>query len=209
MNQNIAPLEKFEKAMLIAGCRQGKRTSGRDQPWTCPAHEDTHPSLDVREGDDGRVLFTCRAGCSQEAVLAALEFEARDLFPSSSARPGAQPGGQRRNSAGLSPNRGEERGGSEREGLTLEAYAEAKRLDVNRLESFGLRQVGYFSAPAVEIPYFDEAGERAAIRYRLRLEKGPEGDERFRWKKGSKPLLYGLGRVASRALVTRTSRWSK
>lgn len=45
----------------------------------CPAHADKDPSLsiDVR---DGRILVHCHAGCSQEAVLAALGIEARYLF---------------------------------------------------------------------------------------------------------------------------------
>lgn len=37
----------------------------------CPAHDDTNPSLDVTQ-KNGRVLFCCRAGCSQREVLSAL-----------------------------------------------------------------------------------------------------------------------------------------
>jgi hypothetical protein len=37
----------------------------------CPAHQDNDPSLDVVE-KNGMVLFTCRAGCTQESVLDAL-----------------------------------------------------------------------------------------------------------------------------------------
>ena len=38
----------------------------------CPAHDDTEPSLDVREGDHA-AMWICRAGCTQEAVLAAVQ----------------------------------------------------------------------------------------------------------------------------------------
>lgn len=38
----------------------------------CPAHDDHEPSLSVSEGDDGRLLTHCHAGCSAEAVWAAL-----------------------------------------------------------------------------------------------------------------------------------------
>ena len=195
MSRNIAPLEKFEKELLIAGCRRDTRTSGRDRRWTCPAHDDAHPSLDVREGDAGQVLFTCRAGCSQEGVLAALEFEARDLFPSSSARPGAQPGGQRRNFADLSRDCGEKCGEAGARGLTLEQYALAKCLDVAILMSFGLRDREWYGTPALAIPFHSEDGEIAAIRYRLCIKKGAGGDERFRWRKGDKPSLYGLEKL--------------
>lgn len=50
----------------------------------CPAHDDHEPSLHVEESEDGKVLFVCRAGCKQAAVLAALEHRGvrkRDLFP--------------------------------------------------------------------------------------------------------------------------------
>jgi 5S rRNA maturation endonuclease (ribonuclease M5) len=44
----------------------------------CPAHEDKHPSLKVREGDD-RLLVHCHAGCSQDDVLAALGLSWKDV----------------------------------------------------------------------------------------------------------------------------------
>lgn len=39
----------------------------------CVAHEDRNPSLSVSDGDDGRLLWNCKAGCSQEAVQSGLE----------------------------------------------------------------------------------------------------------------------------------------
>ena len=33
----------------------------------CPGHEDRHPSLSIREGDDGRILIHCHAGCTPDA----------------------------------------------------------------------------------------------------------------------------------------------
>jgi hypothetical protein len=46
----------------------------------CPAHEDRSPSLSIREGDGGRILLHCFAGCSFEAVCAALKMETREFF---------------------------------------------------------------------------------------------------------------------------------
>jgi hypothetical protein len=43
---------------------------------------------------------------------------------------------------------------------------------------------------AVRIPYLGTGGEELAVRFRIALQ----GD-RFRWKSGSKPCLYGLNRV--------------
>ncbi len=34
----------------------------------CPAHDDKHPSFNIRELDDGRVLINCKAGCSTEEI---------------------------------------------------------------------------------------------------------------------------------------------
>lgn len=59
---------------------QGVRRSGDGFVARCPAHDDRKPSLSITEGDDGRVLLTCHAGCSTEQVLAALSLTWDDLF---------------------------------------------------------------------------------------------------------------------------------
>lgn len=46
----------------------------------CPAHDDRNPSLSIGEGDDGRTLLCCHAGCDTEAVLTAAGLTAADLF---------------------------------------------------------------------------------------------------------------------------------
>jgi putative DNA primase/helicase len=38
----------------------------------CPAHDDRRPSLSIREGDGGKSLLYCYAGCSYESIIAAL-----------------------------------------------------------------------------------------------------------------------------------------
>ena len=48
---------------------------------SCPAHEDHHPSLSIREMKDGRVLLHDFAGCSVAAILAATALTFEDLFP--------------------------------------------------------------------------------------------------------------------------------
>ena len=51
--------------------------------WTaaCPAHADAHPSMTIKELEDGRVLVHCFAGCSVEAIVGALGLELDALFP--------------------------------------------------------------------------------------------------------------------------------
>lgn len=46
----------------------------------CPAHDDKNPSLGISEGEDGRVLLKCWAGCATEAIVGALGLEMQDLF---------------------------------------------------------------------------------------------------------------------------------
>lgn len=57
------------------------KANGRGWMARCPAHDDRTPSLAIAQGDDGRVLLKCHAGCSHQAIVAALGIEERELFP--------------------------------------------------------------------------------------------------------------------------------
>ncbi|MEX1090137.1 MAG: DUF3987 domain-containing protein [Phycisphaeraceae bacterium] len=52
----------------------------------CPGHDDRKPSLSIATGDDGRALLHCQAGCTVEAVTAALGLTMRDLMPADTTR---------------------------------------------------------------------------------------------------------------------------
>jgi putative DNA primase/helicase len=75
--------------------------------------------------------------------------------------------------------------------LTLARYAAAKGLPIGFLKSCRLSELTFDRKPAVRIPYFGEEGEEPAVRFRIALD----GD-RFRWKSGTKPCLYGLNRLS-------------
>jgi hypothetical protein len=76
---------------------------------------------------------------------------------------------------------------------TIAALSEAKKLPVSFLQSLGLRDCSYLSAPAIRIPYFAaDGGEELAIRFRVALD----GPDHYRWRKGSKARLYGLARLS-------------
>lgn len=68
------PVDRVEAALITHGC------TGRNSMWTCPAHDDQNPSLSLSEGADGRALLWCHAGCSSDAVLAALGLTTADLY---------------------------------------------------------------------------------------------------------------------------------
>src|SRR5262249_17562014 len=65
-------------AVIAALEERGSVHRGRD--WQCPAHEDRTPSLGVKEGEDGRALIKCQAGCEPEAIVKALGLSMADLF---------------------------------------------------------------------------------------------------------------------------------
>jgi hypothetical protein len=58
------------------------RRAGKGFTACCPAHDDKHsPSLSLSEGDDGKILLHCFAGCAPAAVVAAIGLSLSDLFP--------------------------------------------------------------------------------------------------------------------------------
>jgi putative DNA primase/helicase len=57
------------------------RKSGNGWSARCPAHDDRRASLSVAQGDDGKALVKCHAGCDTSAVLAAVGLKLADLFP--------------------------------------------------------------------------------------------------------------------------------
>jgi putative DNA primase/helicase len=76
---------------------------------------------------------------------------------------------------------------------TLQAYAKLKQFSVPFLKELGLHDCQYRGAPAVAIPYRNANGKEVALRYRTALY----GDrtDRFAWRRGDKPRLYGLDRL--------------
>lgn len=134
----------------------------------CPAHDDQHASLSIRaEGE--RVLVKCFAGCEFPRICAALGLTPGDFFVSSSPETGATP---------QHPP----------PGCTVQAYADAKRLPLDFLKTIGLTDTRRNGVACVRIPY----GPDGPVRFRT----GLTGGDRFRWRSGSRPTLYGLWRLA-------------
>ena len=150
-----------------SGCACGKRGITH-----CPAHGDVKPSLNVKEGDGGKVLVKCFAGCTQEAVIGALQ--ERGLWPQ----------------AGRGVDGVDQRKAT---GLTVAELAEAKGLDAGLLRDVGVRDgvAGRLRAPCADVPYLGVDGEVVAVRKRLRLT----GEPRFIWRRGDHVAPYGLWRL--------------
>jgi hypothetical protein len=61
----------------------GARPSAKGWIANCSGHEDKIPSLSICEGQSGRVLIKCHAGCQTAAIVRALGLQVRDLFADS------------------------------------------------------------------------------------------------------------------------------
>lgn len=63
---------------IAAELGKARRTSNG---WSCrcPAHDDHDPSLSISDGDRGKLLVTCFAGCEPTAVIS--ELKLRGLWP--------------------------------------------------------------------------------------------------------------------------------
>ncbi|MBT6485516.1 MAG: DUF3987 domain-containing protein [Planctomycetaceae bacterium] len=66
--------------LVLSKLSEAKQTSSGGMA-RCPAHEDRSPSLSISEGDDGRVLLHCHAGCKTEDVVSAIGLKMADLMP--------------------------------------------------------------------------------------------------------------------------------
>lgn len=71
----MTPFEFFLSKM------PGAKRNGKGWIAKCPAHEDQHPSLSISEGNGGRALVHCHAGCTPEKIVAALGMRLADLMP--------------------------------------------------------------------------------------------------------------------------------
>ena len=74
----MTPVSTVLSALESHGCRPRERF-GKFVAH-CPAHEDGTASLVVSEGDDGKALLRCWAGCATADVVHALDLEWSDLF---------------------------------------------------------------------------------------------------------------------------------
>ena len=175
------------------------KATGRNGGWyngLCPAHKDATPSLGLKERPDGSFAVSCKAGCSRQDVIAALE----------------QKTGKR-----LRKKKEEEHPKAPL-GITLQQYADLKKLPVAYLKSFSTFEVSpngdpgkmhpfafrhgtderrqHTDMPAVVHTYFDEpegdrlTGKICGFKYRLSVDS-----HNTLWCDHTKSVPYGLGHL--------------
>jgi hypothetical protein len=170
-----------------------------------PDHQDRHPSWRW-DNSQGKAFCTCghgnifhvvakmrglpsgRAGFPQAADYCR-EVLGAEPWPERAQRPDSQP---------KKPSPREHR--PPPKGCTLAGYADLKKLPMEFLLSLGIMDAECPTCPgipAISIPYRDRDSTPMAVRFRVDLE----GKDKFRWRQGDKPPLYGLDRLANHKSV--------
>lgn len=153
---------------------------------------DKNPSLGISEGDDGRALLNCYAGCETREVLEALGLNEKDLFTQRNGAGGRGTGTPLRKGSTHQRSEAHPEPSAEPAPATLENYAEMVKLPVEFLDRHGLKTIHYGGRPAVRMPYLDRAGsEESCIRFRVALE----GKPKVKTRRGDKHCLYGLWKL--------------
>ena len=176
----------------------GGRFAGEEYVVRNPMRTDASPGsfkintrtgrwADFATGDKGGDPVSFYAYVVGIDIAGAVERLARELAVETGATGGARRAGRK-----VLTRRGA-RAQSDAAGLPLKAYAAAKRVPEARLSQWRVSEIFYLSAPAVRMAYCDEGGELVSVRFRLGLDG--DGNDRFRWKRGDTPLLYGLWRL--------------
>lgn len=166
----------------VLKCADNVRRVGSSWLVSCPVpghgkgRGDVNPSVSVSEGDEGRALVECKAGCKSEEILAEWGLTWADLFEHHN-------GHRRRGSYTYPQTR------STDQPATLENYVTYVRLPVKFLKSLGLKEYRHLGEPAVSMPYLDKTGEEVLVtRSRVSLTGRPK----VKTRKGGKHRLYGL-----------------
>ncbi len=147
----------------------------------CPSHDDTHPSLCVAEGNDGRILLYCHAGCDFASICDALSVTPKELMGDAASSDGDVPQGCRL--------------------VHLCGDCESLR---QALLALGCREVSYpidgQKIPAVAFPLTTPDGQ-TFTHFRI----SPEGRDKWRLEAGApaKRLLFALQHALQRAQQTK------
>jgi hypothetical protein len=159
-------------AAAIASRLSKAKPQGAGWIACCPAHEDSTPSLSINDGNIGPI-FKCHAGCSQDAVVNAIEALGVAIRKPKMNGNGHHHDGQ--------------------EILSLASFAAAKGIAIMTLAENHVVVDGR----GVGFQYVDRNGMVTGTKWRKHLGGGAEG-KGFAWSRGpngEKPSLYGLWRL--------------
>jgi CHC2 zinc finger/Protein of unknown function (DUF3631) len=151
--------------------------SGQDFVAHCPFHDESTPSFHLYVEKN---RWHCFGGCAKGGsaidllLMAELASQPLDAAKALALKFGIEADEKQRRKA---------------KALTVAQYATFCGLpDDFLVEKFSLAN----SDAGVKILYKDESGEVVSVQRRHKLEKGAKKDQRFSWRKGDKPIPYGL-----------------
>lgn len=77
----------FQEILVLIANRVAcnPKQNGSNYIINCPAHDDKHASLSVKQSEDGKVLFYCFSGCTIEEICTSIGIQVKDLFHRNSA----------------------------------------------------------------------------------------------------------------------------
>lgn len=75
-----------EQLLWVGSHFKNFQKNGQGYKGLCPLHDDTKPSLSINEGEDGRILVRCMAGCPTDALLSVVGLRMADLMPNAKPR---------------------------------------------------------------------------------------------------------------------------
>jgi len=200
----VRPLTFDDVLSRLSGVRRGRQPGTATALCPVPQHADRKASLSVKAAEDGVVLLKYFGGCSFEQICSALGVKPGQLMgegggassPSGTRATLQHPAqnGSEGNVEGKPLHSAERTPQQQRntQGLTIKQYAEAKKLPLDLLGKLGLYEITLGGNRVVAIPYQDTAGATVAVRFRLSLD----GEVKFKWRSGSRAMLYGLWRLS-------------
>jgi DNA-binding transcriptional ArsR family regulator len=162
--------------------RDGSYMASCPLPTHGKGRGDLNPSAQLWENPDGTLAGAkCYAGCDGRELWRKLH-ELAGVRPAT-ARPIAPRRRQQQQPASDAPEMAQRL-----RNFGIAELADAKRLDAEKLIAWHVREL---PDGGIEILYLTREGELHAVQYRYALE----GDNRFKWRKGDTPILYGLWRL--------------
>jgi hypothetical protein len=169
--------------------------------YLCPNHDDHDPSLKINPKKNCWGCFVCgRSGNAWELTVFLARVNPNDNravagWLNAHGLLGDGRNGRKRGGVGYPSGRNARL--QDPQGLKLAHYAAAKKLPLSFLRSLGLTDIYFDGRPVVRIPYRGVDSFEIAVQFRFSMD----GEDRFRWKTGSKPCLYGLWKLGDARAV--------
>ncbi|NLG50145.1 MAG: hypothetical protein GX552_08565, partial [Chloroflexi bacterium] len=162
-------LQRILAKLNRGDCSDSKWPDRKEEYWPlCPYHDDHHAGKNFHVGKKGFKCFACGESGSLEKLAKKVGV---GLLHCCSVAGG--------DNVPPPPS------------CTLEDYAAAKHLPPEFLQGLGLETIYLKGRPALKLPYLNSEGAEWYVRFRLCLS----GENRFRWRSGSKVSPYGLWRL--------------